>query len=89
MGVSTGIHAFHASHIHVGRSDWKMVPVASALGRMHDMSSPGISRFHSTFVFQVAAVSQKTNTTFKPTLGAFTEGSAQVVLFDTPGIISR
>ena len=36
---------------------------------------------------QVSAVSRKTNTTSKTTMGAFTEGSSQVVLWDTPGVV--
>ncbi len=36
---------------------------------------------------QVSAVSSKTNTTAVPMLGAFTEGVAQVVLHDTPGVV--
>lgn len=37
---------------------------------------------------KVSAVSDKTNTTIRSRLGAFTAGATQVVLFDTPGIIS-
>jgi GTP-binding protein Era len=36
---------------------------------------------------QVSAVSAKTNTTARIRLGAFTEGAAQVVLYDTPGVV--
>lgn len=36
---------------------------------------------------KVTAVSHKTNTTVLPTLGAFTEGYTQVVLYDTPGVV--
>ncbi|KAK9823289.1 hypothetical protein WJX72_001635 [[Myrmecia] bisecta] len=38
---------------------------------------------------KVSAVSSKTNTTFVPTLGAFTEGPTQVVLYDTPGVVGK
>lgn len=37
---------------------------------------------------QVSAVSPKTNTTNVPMLGAWTQGTKQVVLFDTPGVVS-
>ncbi|KAL3152760.1 hypothetical protein ABBQ38_012347 [Trebouxia sp. C0009 RCD-2024] len=37
---------------------------------------------------KVSAVSPKTNTTNVPMLGAWTEGAKQVVLFDTPGVVS-
>jgi GTPase Era involved in 16S rRNA processing len=37
---------------------------------------------------KVSAVSPKTNTTATPCLGAFTVGSAQVLLLDTPGAVS-
>ena len=37
---------------------------------------------------QVSAVSPKTNTTNVPMLGAWTEGEKQIVLFDTPGVVS-
>ena len=37
---------------------------------------------------QVSAVSPKTNTTNVPMLGAWTEGARQIVLFDTPGVVS-
>ena len=37
---------------------------------------------------QVTAVSSKTNTTAAARLGAFTEGAAQVALYDTPGVVS-
>ena len=37
---------------------------------------------------QVTAVSSKTNTTAVARLGAFTEGAAQVALYDTPGVVS-
>ncbi|GAB4814249.1 hypothetical protein N2152v2_001295 [Parachlorella kessleri] len=36
---------------------------------------------------KVSAVSAKTNTTAYSRLGAFTEGAAQVVLYDTPGVV--
>lgn len=38
---------------------------------------------------QVSAVSQKTNTTTVCQLGAFTENDAQVILYDTPGVVGR
>jgi hypothetical protein len=47
-------------------------------GRAHSPSS----------VPQVSAVSPKTNTTARCCLGAFAEGETQVVLFDTPGVVS-
>lgn len=37
---------------------------------------------------KVSAVSPKTNTTNVPMLGAWTEGEKQIVLFDTPGVVS-
>lgn len=37
---------------------------------------------------KVTAVSRKTNTTALPTLGAITQGVCQVVLYDTPGVVS-
>ncbi|DBA82384.1 TPA: hypothetical protein ACH3X2_000636 [Trebouxia sp. C0005] len=37
---------------------------------------------------KVSAVSPKTNTTNVPMLGAWTEGAKQIVLFDTPGVVS-
>ncbi|DBA83023.1 TPA: hypothetical protein ACH3X1_006799 [Trebouxia sp. C0004] len=37
---------------------------------------------------KVSAVSPKTNTTNVPMLGAWTEGTKQIVLFDTPGVVS-
>ena len=37
---------------------------------------------------QVTATSNKTNTTHRVALGAFTEGTKQVALYDTPGIVS-
>jgi len=37
---------------------------------------------------KVSAVSDKTNTTTKSRLGAFTTGATQVVMFDTPGIVA-
>lgn len=40
-------------------------------------------------VLQVSAVSHKTNTTVSCRLGAFTEGTAQVILYDTPGVVGR
>ena len=36
---------------------------------------------------QVTAVSSKTNTTGVARLGAFTEGTCQVALYDTPGVV--
>eukprot|EP00884_Botryococcus_braunii_P013089 jgi/Botrbrau1/21781/Bobra.0190s0008.1 len=36
---------------------------------------------------KVAAVSPKTNTTVIPILGAFVKGDAQVVMYDTPGVV--
>ena len=36
---------------------------------------------------QVTAVSSKTNTTGVARLGAFTEGTSQVALYDTPGVV--
>lgn len=38
---------------------------------------------------QVSAVSPKTNTTESTRLGAFTYGDAQVVLYDTPGVVDK
>ena len=38
---------------------------------------------------QVSAVSPKTNTTESTRLGAFTLGEAQVVLYDTPGVVDK
>jgi hypothetical protein len=38
---------------------------------------------------QVSAVSPKTNTTSVATLGAFMEGAAQVVMYDTPGLVTK
>lgn len=38
---------------------------------------------------QVSAVSPKTNTTEQMRLGAFTSGAAQVVLYDTPGVVGK
>ena len=38
---------------------------------------------------QVSAVSPKTNTTEVTRLGAFTYGDAQVVLYDTPGVVDK
>ena len=38
-------------------------------------------------LLQVSAVSAKTNTTAYSRLGAFTQGAAQVVLYDTPGVV--
>ncbi|KDD76121.1 SOUL heme-binding protein [Helicosporidium sp. ATCC 50920] len=40
-------------------------------------------------VAMVSAVSQKTNTTTVCQLGAFTENDAQVILYDTPGVVGR
>jgi len=37
---------------------------------------------------QVSAVSPRTNTTQDSHLGAFTEGAAQVALYDTPGVVT-
>lgn len=37
---------------------------------------------------QVTATSNKTNTTHRVALGAFTQGTKQVALYDTPGIVS-
>ena len=37
---------------------------------------------------QVSAVSPRTNTTQDSHLGAFTEGAAQVTLYDTPGVVT-
>ncbi|BDA47463.1 probable GTPase Era at C-terminar half [Coccomyxa sp. Obi] len=37
---------------------------------------------------KVSAVSSKTNTTDAARLGAFTEGTSQVALYDTPGVVS-
>jgi GTP-binding protein Era len=37
---------------------------------------------------KVSAVSDKTNTTTRSRLGAFTAGATQVVMFDTPGIVA-
>jgi small GTP-binding protein len=36
---------------------------------------------------KVSAVSEKTNTTVRETLGVFTRGHTQVLLFDTPGVV--
>ena len=38
---------------------------------------------------KVSAVSQKTNTTFRNTAGYFQDGSVQVILYDTPGVVTR
>lgn len=38
---------------------------------------------------KVSAVSHKTNTTVETTLGSFTTGMTQVVLFDTPGLVTK
>lgn len=38
---------------------------------------------------KVSAVSKKTNTTHRNTLGYFQEGSVQVLLYDTPGLVGR
>lgn len=40
-------------------------------------------------LLQVSAVSPKTNTTEQSRLGAFTYGTAQVVLYDTPGVVDK
>ncbi len=45
-------------------------------------------RWHHMFTnLQVSAVSPKTNTTEHTRLGAFTYGTSQVVLYDTPGVV--
>lgn len=38
---------------------------------------------------KVSAVSHKTNTTLDTMVGAFTQGITQVVLFDTPGVVTK
>ncbi len=38
---------------------------------------------------KVSAVSHKTNTTVETMLGSFTTGLTQVVLFDTPGLVTK
>lgn len=38
---------------------------------------------------KISAVSSKRNTTTEVTMGHFTQGDAQVVLIDTPGIVTR
>lgn len=38
---------------------------------------------------KVSAVSHKTNTTTDTVVGAFTQGITQVVLFDTPGVVTK
>jgi GTPase Era involved in 16S rRNA processing len=38
---------------------------------------------------KLSGVSTKRNTTLEPRLGAFTSGQTQVVLYDTPGLVTR
>jgi 50S ribosome-binding GTPase len=38
---------------------------------------------------KITGVSSKAHTTVEPHLGAFTSGAAQVVLYDTPGLVAR
>lgn len=60
-------------------TDWDRTPHCPACRMSHMcLSTP----------CQVAAVSSKTNTTTMSALGAFTEGAAQVALFDTPGVVA-
>lgn len=62
-------------------------------GRLHGKVSQQLSSYTCTTASactnpQVSAVSPKTNTTNVPMLGAWTRDTKQVVLFDTPGVVS-
>jgi small GTP-binding protein len=72
--------------VHTGTSEQQRVLTVALVG----YPNAGKSELTNKLIgVKISGVSTKRNTTLEPRLGAFTSGHTQVVLYDTPGLVTR